>query len=1179
MTMEDPEGVSPEPLATVDADVEVGADHHTKKKKKSKRKSSTKSTSKSNVKEESTARSSISSSTKKKKKDKTKTKTEDETPEETPKQSTETAIEDDDGGHKKQKSKRSSSKSKKKRRSSSVKKSMASKSSKKDVTNDNSDDEEEGKHGKEVDSNPDMEENAAAAAAAVAGTASSAIGNSRRVSDHRNSVNPELDEDGNIVPPKLSGWFGTPAVSAQDAQAMDTFIQRQFRRMARNPCLHLWTALIISLALSFIGLIVGEFEISAETGGWQSRGTLVADRQQQLMMALENQEYLAYGGEDAWNDLIQNVQKGWESVESDDDEDGRRLRQLMTTEEASTYDSSHISFPVEKFADWLQPKSSALYQAKEEALAPLSTDAASPLVSPSLKSSKSQKRQLPFQLSEDEYRRLQDESAPSSGNPFLSGCDISFYLPPNMTLYPRLYPVWQTNSPDTTALDADVLRQQCLAEMNTHAYLEENGLCFGCPDNKCLPPFSVVFYARLYVENGFELSCDELAEGWRPLQQETEQDWQECVTELKETYDPNSPFVLPSNCKFGFYSNLVQTDFDMTLVTQYTSTIFATYADSETIDELYNQVDNFDRGSSGLITAAYDTQYEDFTEMYVDTSIPQDMALALGSAFFVAIAILIHTRSPMITGVGLLQIILSFPLSYFVYKLVAGLDFFPFLNFLGLFVIFALGAGDIFVAIDKFKNARIAHPHNSTEYVAAIAFPDALQAMFLTTLTTAIAFFATAICPVSPIKMFAIFCGLLILFDYILNVLLVFPALVIYDKAMIASAKRLARGEVSKPSRWMCCVSCGCFGLCGPKAKMHQLDDLEDAVDGQGVTASKFIRTPSREMSLEVEEAEERAEHSASFIQKIMLGFYSYLHFLRWPLFVICIAAFSVCIYYATLLKPPLSSDVRLLNDDVMYEQAYVWRQYLLSENLQKIGGARAYMIWGVTPADTGDQNNPASWTQLVLDENFDMSSAEAQLYMRGMCDEIFVQEFATTVNDEWLCPLAVFDQWLKDQAASPSAEDIYLKNCASASSLPVPRDSFDACISSWAQSTGETSILSRSEKVQIIFIPFQSRVRYDDFFDVISDEWQLIEDWMSTQNSDAPEGVSRGYFNNIDFWWWDTNKAMLNTAYTAAAIALGCAAAVILFSSQSLILTIFSTLTIGYVLAAVTAMLVAIGW
>jgi predicted RND superfamily exporter protein len=53
----------------------------------------------------------------------------------------------------------------------------------------------------------------------------------------------------------------------------------------------------------------------------------------------------------------------------------------------------------------------------------------------------------------------------------------------------------------------------------------------------------------------------------------------------------------------------------------------------------------------------------------------------------------------------------------------------------------------------------------------------------------------------------------------------------------------------------------------------------------------------------------------------------------------------------------------------------------------------------------------------------------------------------------------------------------------------------------------------------------------------------------------------------------------MLNTAYSAAAIALGCSAAVILFSSQSVILTIFSTLTIGFVLTAVTAMLAGIGW
>lgn len=53
----------------------------------------------------------------------------------------------------------------------------------------------------------------------------------------------------------------------------------------------------------------------------------------------------------------------------------------------------------------------------------------------------------------------------------------------------------------------------------------------------------------------------------------------------------------------------------------------------------------------------------------------------------------------------------------------------------------------------------------------------------------------------------------------------------------------------------------------------------------------------------------------------------------------------------------------------------------------------------------------------------------------------------------------------------------------------------------------------------------------------------------------------------------------MLKTAYSSAAIALGAASAVVLFSSRSFVLTIFSTMTIGYVLCSVTATLVSLGW
>jgi predicted RND superfamily exporter protein len=53
----------------------------------------------------------------------------------------------------------------------------------------------------------------------------------------------------------------------------------------------------------------------------------------------------------------------------------------------------------------------------------------------------------------------------------------------------------------------------------------------------------------------------------------------------------------------------------------------------------------------------------------------------------------------------------------------------------------------------------------------------------------------------------------------------------------------------------------------------------------------------------------------------------------------------------------------------------------------------------------------------------------------------------------------------------------------------------------------------------------------------------------------------------------------MLQTAFQAAGIALAFSGVVVLVSSRSIILTLFSLLTIGYVLTATTALLVASGW
>lgn len=191
----------------------------------------------------------------------------------------------------------------------------------------------------------------------------------------------------------------------------------------------------------------------------------------------------------------------------------------------------------------------------------------------------------------------------------------------------------------------------------------------------------------------------------------------------------------------------------------------------------------------------------------------------------------------------------------------------------------------------------------------------------------------------------------------------------------------------------------------------------------------------------------------------------------------------------------------------------------------------------------------------------------------------MFAQDFAERPSQNFTCPFDDFADWIEVQAASDAPDDAYTLYCGGASSIPVPEENFHQCMISWSQLVEDTRVLSYEDKVRIIILKFGSRVRWDSPFSILGDEFDLINDWMSASSKSAPESVKGVFMSSFDFWWYDTNGQMLGTAYGAAAIALGAAAAVILFSSRSFTLTLFATITIGYVLTSVTSTLVAIGW
>lgn len=58
----------------------------------------------------------------------------------------------------------------------------------------------------------------------------------------------------------------------------------------------------------------------------------------------------------------------------------------------------------------------------------------------------------------------------------------------------------------------------------------------------------------------------------------------------------------------------------------------------------------------------------------------------------------------------------------------------------------------------------------------------------MTSFTTSVGFFATNASDVTGIKLFGIFCGLLIVVDYILSVLLLSPVLCLYDRMVMSGS-------------------------------------------------------------------------------------------------------------------------------------------------------------------------------------------------------------------------------------------------------------------------------------------------------------------------------------------------------------------------------------------------------
>ena len=100
-------------------------------------------------------------------------------------------------------------------------------------------------------------------------------------------------------------------------------------------------------------------------------------------------------------------------------------------------------------------------------------------------------------------------------------------------------------------------------------------------------------------------------------------------------------------------------------------------------------------------------------------------------------------------------------------------------------MVLGIAADDIFVFIDAWKRSAFLHPQvfqGKKEKRMAYAFRSSARAMAITSSTTSVAFFANIFSPLLPIRSFDIFSGVIIPVNFILVIMFMPSATIIFEE-------------------------------------------------------------------------------------------------------------------------------------------------------------------------------------------------------------------------------------------------------------------------------------------------------------------------------------------------------------------------------------------------------------
>lgn len=533
----------------------------------------------------------------------------------------------------------------------------------------------------------------------------------------------------------------------------------------------------------------------------------------------------------------------------------------------------------------------------------------------------------------------------------------------------------------------------------------------------------------------------------------------------------------------------------------------------------------------------------------------RDLSFSIAAIVLVFIVIWFHTSSLFLASTAMGQIFLAFPFAYVFYTFIFRQEYFAALQILVVFLILGIGADDVFVFTDAWKQSAVVLGQDC-DLVTRMSwtYRRSVRAMSVTSFTTAAAFFVTAGSPIMPVSTLGIWAGILILLQFVL-VITIYPcAVVIWHRfwrvrSSLKCFRKPTEQDLNAPhiSFWQRCLPEKWRG--------------NPAAAGEYRMIERFFRGP----------------------------WTSFVHRARYILVVLALVLVGVSIWLATRLEPPEEQENFLPKDNEL-RIAFTALQDAFPRNKASFQ-LRVYITWGIKDVNREETSrfDPSEPGKVVLDETFDFTSAAAQRHVLKTCEFFGKQENLIfrepTIPEPVDCWIQDFKKWRatrghEDFEDYPSDEDFieelekFGKSRREGGSQPYLK-----------YLTGQRIAFTNDSKrivfTEISFVsPIEDAVPYKRMWPVYN-EWQ---DQLKKRNEQAPESVKNSVNKAIATggysWLWQiTQITLVRSMFVGTGIMLLVALGALIASTFNWAISVLATFCIGAIVAMLLGIVYLLGW